>query len=210
MIFKPIHCFKMLLMQIMKKNRNKFNDNQIQKPERLIPKALIYQNILEQISKYTLEYPDIETGGELYGFWTHSGCPVVQVVTGPGPAAQRTLVSFHQDVQYLKVIHNDLYHKHGLQHLGAWHSHHRLALAVPSGYDVDTVKKGLESTGLKRIFIVITNIRDYGTDINGFLFSKEFQDTYVTTPWKVLGGDNLFENISHLILAPRELSNNNE
>jgi hypothetical protein len=41
-------------------------------------KAIIYQSELDYISRCVLDYPNIETGGDLFGFWTYSGFPVIQ------------------------------------------------------------------------------------------------------------------------------------
>jgi hypothetical protein len=36
-------------------------------------KTLIYEQELEHIAGWVQEYPNLETGGDLFGFWTHSG-----------------------------------------------------------------------------------------------------------------------------------------
>ena len=54
------------------------------------PAALIYQGELDYLSRCILDRPSIETGGELFGYWTASGVPVVLYAIGPGPRARRT------------------------------------------------------------------------------------------------------------------------
>ena len=46
----------------------------------------------------------------------------------------------------------------GLQHIGEWHSHHRLGLAEPSHGDLRTVWSGMEEPGLRRFVLAIGNI----------------------------------------------------
>ena len=66
--------------------------------------AIIYQSELEEISRYILDYPNIETGGELFGFWTAYGVPVVLFAIGPGPNSIHQYTSFNQDVPYFHRI----------------------------------------------------------------------------------------------------------
>ena len=88
-------------------------------------KAIIYQSELDLISRFVMDYPDIETGGDLFGFWTKEGNPVVQYVIGPGKNTTRTAHSFYQDIDYLKKCGNFLNSRFGLEHIGGWHSHHK-------------------------------------------------------------------------------------
>jgi len=168
-------------------------------------KAITYQNILDLIASYTLDFPDTETGGDIFGFWTHTGCPIVQVITGPGENAHRSVVSFHQDINYLKSIHAVLHERHGMQHLGAWHSHHILDLAKPSGYDIETAIAGLHQSNLERLFIIISNIREERIDINGFLFRQKEKVPYIPLPWIVSHHENPYyadKALDELIKAP--------
>ena len=42
-------------------------------------RVIVYQSELEVLSACVMERPDIETGGELFGFWTSKGDLVVLV-----------------------------------------------------------------------------------------------------------------------------------
>lgn len=46
------------------------------------PKVIIYKSELDFISRCILDYPNIETGGELLGFWSNQGVPIVLYVIG--------------------------------------------------------------------------------------------------------------------------------
>jgi hypothetical protein len=149
-------------------------------------KALIYKSELDYISRCVLDYPNIETGGDLFGFWTHSGYPVIQYVIGPGPNANHQSTFFNQDGNYLSEIGNKLRETHGLQHIGEWHSHHQLGLAEPSGHDISTVCKAITQYNLSNFFLVITNIRDNSSSVNGFMFNKEKGRDFDYAGWVIL------------------------
>jgi len=153
-------------------------------------KAIIYQNELDYISKCVLDYPNIETGGDLFGFWTYSGFPVIQYVIGPGENSNHQVAFFNQDLEYLKEVGDALRETHGLQHIGEWHSHHRLGLAEPSGHDITTVTNAIDNYDLGKFFLVITNVREESTGINGFTFKKEQGRTFDYTGWVVLKGES--------------------
>lgn len=149
-------------------------------------KALIYKSELDYISRCVLDYPNIETGGDLFGFWTHSGYPVIQYVIGPGPNANHQSTFFNQDGNYLSEIGNKLRETHGLQHIGEWHSHHQLGLAEPSGHDISTVCKAIAQYNLSNFFLVITNIRDNSSSVNGFMFNSQKGRDFDYAGWVIL------------------------
>lgn len=153
-------------------------------------KAVIYRSELEYISKCVLDYPQIETGGDLFGFWTYSGYPVIQYVIGPGKKANHKIAFFNQDVEYLSYVGDALRSTHGLQHIGEWHSHHCMGLAEPSGHDVSTVVRAIDNYNLGKFFLVITNIDESTVGINGFMFKKEQGRMYDHTGWVVLDGES--------------------
>jgi hypothetical protein len=157
-------------------------------------KALIYESELAFISRCVMDFPHIETGGDLFGFWTYSGYPVVQYVIGPGLGARRTEVAFYQDREYLITAGTTLRDTHGLQHIGEWHSHHRLSLAKPSQGDIRTVSEAMRNYKLSKFFLVICNIEciNYATNtrINGFLFSPTSEREYDHCGWVILKGES--------------------
>lgn len=171
-------------------------------------KAIIYQGELDYISKCVLDWPDIETGGDLFGFWTYSGSPVIQYTIGPGKNSNHQVAFFNQDIDYLKEAGDALRHTHGLQHIGEWHSHHRLGLAEPSGHDITTVTRAIGNYNLGKFFLVITNVRKNSTGINGFMFTKQQGRIFDYTGWIVLNGESPVRNsfdkeFSNLVYQPR-------
>lgn len=149
--------------------------------------AIIFQSELDFIASCVLDYPNIETGGDFFGFWTKDGEPVVQYVLGPGKNTTRTETSFYQDISYLKECGQYLNAKYGLEHIGGWHSHHRLTLAHPSGGDVNTMRNLLNSGRVQKFLISISNIeRESSVITNGFLFSVDNPNYYKNCNWKIL------------------------
>jgi len=175
-------------MKIKKKHRSFFKDKFVQDTEK--QNAFIYRSELEYISKVILSSPDQEIGGELFGLWTHSGAPVVMYVTGPGPHAQQSVAFFRQDVFYLQEMGKALRRKYCLQHIGAWHSHHKLGLSVPSGHDEKTMYNALKNSGIDKFFMVLGIIdNDEKSIINGFYFKAASQERYSVIQWELLGDE---------------------
>lgn len=155
-------------------------------------KTLIYQEELDHIAGWVEEYPNLETGGDLFGFWTHSGFPVIQFVLGPGKTSRHNPASFYQDREHLIKAGEILRKKHGLQHIGEWHSHHQMGLAQPSGGDEQTVFNALRQYNFPKFLLCIANLRSetesygrskYRVSVGCFLFTST---RYQVGSWVVL------------------------
>lgn len=164
-------------------------------------KAIIYQSELDYMSRCILDYPNIETGGQLFGFWTATGVPVVMYVIGPGKNAQHNPTSFVQDQRYLQTAGNELHKRFRLQHIGEWHSHHQLGLAHPSGGDLDTMQYGVGKPGFPRLLLCIGNCTRTHTTVNPFNFHENTPRDYSQAVWDIVDMESPFRNI-----ADRELS----
>lgn len=119
----------------------------------------VYRADLDNIADWVAAYPYAETGGNLFGFWTHTGNPAVQLVLGPGPRSRHESAAFFQDTDHLRTHGTLVRDAYGLQHVGDWHSHHRFGLSEPSAGDAATVHRTLESTGFARFLLCVANIR---------------------------------------------------
>jgi hypothetical protein len=154
--------------------------------------ATIHWQDLEYISRCILDYPDIETGGDFFGFWNNLGLPVILYVTGPGENCYRNPSFFRQDLDFLIGVGNKVHAHFGLQHIGSWHSHHKLSLAVPSSHDCTTMINAINNNNLEKFFMILGNITDMGgTTVNGFLFNQQHQINYTETVWNVLQSENV-------------------
>lgn len=158
--------------------------------------AIIYQSELDYMSRCILDYPDIETGGQLFGFWTATGVPVVAYVIGPGPHAQHNPTSFIQDQDYLQKVGRELHRKYRLQHIGEWHSHHQLGLAHPSGGDVGTMEYGVGKPGFPRLLLCIGNCTRTKATVNAFNFHESSPRDYVHAAWDIVGVESPYRRLA--------------
>ena len=159
------------------------------------PTAIVYRGELDYVSRCILDYPDIETGGELFGFWTASGVPVVLYAIGPGPRANHEVAFFNQDLSYLKRVGNRLISAYGLQHIGEWHSHHSLGLAKPSGHDDQTMVHSIEANGLGRFLLCIGSCENGRSMLNAFTFHQDAGYDYCHAAWDVKEGPSPYRAV---------------
>jgi hypothetical protein len=165
-------------------------------PNRPSQTAIIYQSELDYMSRFILDYPDIETGGQLFGFWTATGVPVVMYTIGPGRAAQHHRISFIQDQHYLQTVGRELHRRYRLQHIGEWHSHHQLGLAHPSNGDVDTMQYGVGKPGFPRLLLCIGNCTRTHTTVNAFNFHENMPRDYVRAAWDIVDMDSPYRRLA--------------
>lgn len=159
-------------------------------------KVLIYESELNFLAQCILDYPETETGCDLFGFWSHSGHAIIQYIIGPGKHAKRSFTSFHQDEDYLKSVGDELRTKHGLQHLGNSHSHHTFKLKKPSQHDSVTVVKAMNLYHLDRFILMIGNIvNDNSTTINAYQYTRGKEQLYDHSGFVVLPGESPIRTI---------------
>ena len=120
--------------------------------------AYVYENDYEEIQKLVQFYPNIETGGDLFGLWKDERTVIIQQFIGPGKECHRTTTSFHQDIEYLHKVGSLITTKEGLCNVGEWHSHHQIAMPHPSDGDRRTVFSNMPHLGLERFVLFIATI----------------------------------------------------
>ena len=171
---------------------------------------MIHRSELDFIGRCVLEYPTTETGGDLFGFWGNDGNAVIQYAIGPGQSTSRSGASFYQDIGYLRECGRILNGRFGLEHIGAWHSHHRMSLYEPSSGDVNTMQNAIRTRNLPRFIISICNIEsDNKISIGCFMFSAENRESYDDCEWKILEGaspvrETISRDRSDLFRGPAE------
>lgn len=185
-------------------NRNAQSDHDPNRPART---AIIYQSELDYMSRCILDYTDIETGGQLFGFWTATGVPVVAYAIGPGRHAMHHPTQFIQDQDYLQSVGRELHRRYRLQHIGEWHSHHQLGLAHPSGGDVNTMQYGVGKPGFPRLLLCIGNCTRTHTTVNPFNFHENMPRDYVQAAWDVVGMESPYRklvdrDLAHMLIHP--------
>ena len=164
---------------------NKKHEDPIEVPDRVV----IYRGELEYISRCILDYPNIETGGNLFGFYTTFRIPVIQYVLGPGKNSKHDPTHFKQDEFFFNTNADMLINEHALHHIGTWHSHHKLGINHPSGGDVDSILYGMKEDGLEAFLLVIGNIDKKGTSANAYSFFLPNRD-YNLSRWVVLNDES--------------------
>ncbi len=155
-------------------------------------KALIYEGELEIMARFVTDYPDIETGGDLFGFWTHTGSPMIEYVLGPGETAEHDDAAFYQESLFLKSAGGILHDLHGLQHVGTWHSHHRLGLTEPSKGDSSTMQRALDKNGFNAWLLTICNFADKSdrVEMRAYLYRAHGGGAHQQLTWLILPGSS--------------------
>ena len=169
----------------------------------------VFKEDFNRITKWVLQYPNLETGGSLFGLWTSGGNPVIHIVLGPATGCTRTETSFYQDVEYLSRVGSFLTSQYMLCHIGEWHSHNCMSLSKPSRGDVSTIVKNYPE-GASGFLLMITNIvsnRDAPVKMSPYLF-HEGRSSYRRGKLVFLDGDSPFrtdERITHEVEQGAEL-----
>lgn len=155
-------------------------------------KALIYEGELEIMARFVMDYPSIETGGDLFGFWTHTGSPMIEYVLGPGDTAGHEGAAFYQESPFLKSAGGILRDLHGLQHIGTWHSHHRLGLTVPSNGDSNTMQRALDRNGFNAWLLTICNFAEKSdrVEMRSYLYHMRGGGEHGQLTWVILPGSS--------------------
>lgn len=150
----------------------------------------VYREELDFMMRVILDSPQMETGGNLFGYWTAEGDAVVAYVLGPGPKSVRRFTSFTQDADYLQRHVDLLSREHRLSHIGVWHSHHGLGLSHPSGGDVQSIHEGMYADGLSRCVLAIGVCVRQRASANAFSFvNLHHRVTMEQRPWLVVPGE---------------------
>ncbi len=150
----------------------------------------IFREELDFMMRVILDSPQMETGGNLFGYWTAEGDAVVVYVLGPGPKSVRRFTSFVQDADYLQRHVDLLSREHRLSHIGVWHSHHGLGLSHPSGGDVQSIHEGMYADGLSRCVLAIGVCVRQRASANAFSFvNLHHRVTMEQRPWLVVPGE---------------------
>ena len=73
-----------------------------------------------RIAEYVRSNVSIEIGGDLFGFFSPEGFPIVLVATGPGPEAKQGHGHFLQDPDFQTWAFRELATRYRLYYLGDW------------------------------------------------------------------------------------------
>ena len=133
----------------------------------------MFQQDVDLMTKWVLQYPNKETGGDLFGLWSGEGDnAVIHVVLGPGRNCTHGDYHFYQDVEYLRKVGSLLTQDYMLGHIGEWHSHHQLKLDRPSEGDCRTIDRNFPR-GAFGFFLMIANIdRKNNVHLSPYVFKE--------------------------------------
>lgn len=166
---------------------------------------IIFKSELDYISRCILDRKNIETGGQLFGYWSEDGRPVVMYAIGPGPRANHQQTFFNQDVDYLVAVGRALKENYGLHHIGEWHSHHQLGLARPSSHDENTMVSTIRDKNLGKFLLCIGNCTTKSSSLKGYICDsstcnlKEWDVIYAESPVRKDADSRLREVLKHPI-----------
>jgi len=119
------------------------------------PYFTTWQSVLQSIAGTSAAWRSLETGGYLYGLWTHAGRAVVLFASSPGPNAVHETAHFAQNVDHFRRVSRFLQGTYGIQLVGRWHSHHGLGLDHLSPGDEQTIRSLSQRNDLSRMVEII-------------------------------------------------------
>jgi hypothetical protein len=147
----------------------------------------IYESEYRAIIAATRLFIHEETGGDLYGSFTHAGMPVIWLASGPGPHVRRNSVHFEQDSAFTTDWQRKLKDDFGLQFIGTWHSHHRLGLREPSSGDREAARTYARNHNRqKTLEIIVTYERRDEVALWPYFYPNAQQERWVESTFVVL------------------------
>lgn len=155
----------------------------------------IFESEYKAIIAEAQRIPESETGGGLYGTFTHGSMPVVWLASGPGPQALGNKAHFQQDPDFTTYWEARLMENFAVQFLGGWHSHNFLAIIHPSGGDVSTVQSYAKRHERQTsIDIIVTHDQCgnnvYRTTPRPYFYPNAQYGHWVNTKFQVLQGES--------------------
>ena len=149
----------------MNYHRNQFihRNKKISRDIDVTPFIMIWESELWMMANVSEKAGCIESGGDLFGFLSHAGRPIIAIATPPGPNAIFESAHFRQDIESMKKTANWLFNYFGMVYIGTFHSHHLLGINVPSPGDIRSnniiaQKNGYEKTC--QLILTFENLHD--------------------------------------------------
>lgn len=147
----------------------------------------IYKSELAGIIAEAKRFPDLETGGDLYGTFSHGNAPVIWLASGPGPKAKHHLTDFEQDIEFINHWQEKLHAEFGIQYIGTWHSHHRINLPEPSSGDVDAARRyALKHDRRRTLEIIVNHVSERDSIARPFFYPNAQEGGWVPSRFQLL------------------------
>ncbi|WP_433463643.1 hypothetical protein [Spirillospora sp. CA-128828] len=104
----------------------------------------VFESELDLITHETLGHQELETGGNLFGLFSHGGGPTVFLATRPAGDVHKTATSMSLDPEVTRPLEELAWGRFGVQFIGMWHSHHWIGLMEPSSGDRERTRRYAE------------------------------------------------------------------
>ncbi|MFJ1456123.1 hypothetical protein [Nocardia sp. N2S4-5] len=101
----------------------------------------VYESELALIADETRGHVDLETGGNLFGLFSHGGGPTVFLATRPAGRFRKTPTALELDPGITRELEELAWKRYGVQCIGMWHSHHWIGLLEPSNGDRERTRR---------------------------------------------------------------------
>ena len=121
----------------------------------------IYASELAVLVDEMHQHRTVETGGDLFGLWSHGDVPTVFLASRPGDGAVRQRLSFQQDVVSHRATEQAVWEQFGVQCVGMWHSHHSIGLEVLSRGDLGRTMRYARRSNRARFVDLLGFQRDH-------------------------------------------------
>jgi len=176
-----------------------------------------FESVVDFIIRLVLHWGRdlLETGGELYGLWTHNRRPVIFLATPPGKNAIHQYAHFAQDPEWFLKLNSYLRERFGIVFVGRWHAHHVIGLAEPSSGDLASIRSIAERNNIPQLIEIVATISDRTNrvDLNCFYYGDTLSGNSVRCPLKIIPGISPIEYVlrkeaPHLLSVGHEARTN--
>ena len=162
------------------------------------PFVVIFQSEMEAIAGMAVAAGAIETGGDLYGLFSHARRPVIQLATPAGPEAIHDHAHFRQDVEYTHRVSTYLRSVYATQYLGNHHSHHILGIQGLSEGDIRSTHSIAHKNGYRNMCQLLVTFAGHSSLLqhscveDGHCIQGESRQRWVRWPWRREGFEGDF------------------
>ena len=152
----------------------------------------IFESEILAIVGEAQRFPSSETGGDLFGTFTHGNMPVIWLASGPGPNAKHFSTHFEQDVSFTSEWQRRFMNEFGIQYVGSWHSHHTLSLNFPSGGDAESARNYAAHHHRQRTLEIIVNHegRKPKTVLRPYFYPNAQEGGWIAATFTALPGES--------------------
>ncbi len=139
------------------------------------PYVSIFESELNLIAGNAANWGAMETGGDLFGTFSHAGRPIIFLASPPGPGSRHEKVHFQQNPDITRELSDTLGEMMGLQFIGNHHSHHQLGLKMLSPGDINSMQVLARKNGYRKMcqLLVTFNQRQAAHYGNALVFSPK-------------------------------------